>query len=221
MSSSSRRRRIAANRANAQKSQGPVTPEGKARSAANAPVRHALLHEALTLEHAPVTTTEHLTVHEMAIVRWRLQRAWAMEAALVDNQMDSMAPKLEESHQSTDEAMRAALAFRELTEQSPSLPILLRYEARLTRQFDRCLARLSNLRAQREKVSSPFEANPTNEQSTDADNAPQFRNAGPPPVAAASTPIAPPSPMDRFPRLTRPQDHDAAPGPATPLPRAA
>ena len=133
-------RRIAASRANGKKSQGPVTPEGKARSAAGAPTRlglaspdrdgrsvclkhenrdeFPLLHDTLVTKHAPVTATEHLTVHEMAVVRWRLQRAWLMETAL---------------------------AFRE----SPSLQILLSYETRLKRQFNRCLARLANLRAQR------------------------------------------------------------------------
>ena len=72
----------------------------------------------------------------MAVVRWRQQRAWAMEAALVDNGMDLMGRQLEETYVSTDEALRAALAFKELADRSPSLPILLRYEARLKGQRD-------------------------------------------------------------------------------------
>ena len=182
----SSKRRKAANRANGKKSHGPVTPEGKARSAANAPTRHGLasldgpsassvcltnesrdefnvLHESLIAEHAPSTTTEHLTVHEMAVARWRLQRAWLMEAALLDNQMDDMRDDLASEHESTDHATRAALAFRELSEKSPSLPALLRYESRLSRQLDRCLKRLSELRLARKKHDLPSEPNPTNE----------------------------------------------------------
>ena len=264
--SSSSARRLAANRANAKKSRGPVTPEGKARSAANAPVRHglsstlstsdgppppfpgasiclrnespaafALHHESLVREHAPVTYTEHLTVQEMAVVRWRQQRAWAMEAALVDNRMDLMGRQLEETYVSTDEALRGALAFQELADRSPSLPILLRYEARLTRQFDRCLLRLSNLRAQREKVGLQAETNPINEHSTNAaDDASQLRHAGHSPVAApppaAAAPVQPrptisPAPsssqMDDLSGLTRPQDPGVASGNPSPLPRAA
>ena len=90
----SSKRRKAASRANGKKSHGPVTPEGKARSAANTPpARHGLasgspdravhsvcvnnenrgefllLYESLVSEHFPATTTEHLTVHEMAVAR--------------------------------------------------------------------------------------------------------------------------------------------------------
>jgi hypothetical protein len=176
-SRSSRRRRIAASRANGSKSRGPVTPEGKARSAANAPIRHGLasttnsqapdaicysnedraqfqaLYAALAVEHAPVDTTEHLIVYEMAVARWRLHRTWLLEAATVDNQMDRMAGPIAETYASIDETTRAALAIRELADESSSLQLLSRYETRLSRQFDRCLARLFDLRAKRAKQS--------------------------------------------------------------------
>ena len=144
------------------KSQGTVTPEGKARSAAGAPTRlglaspdragrsvclkhenrdeFLLLHDTLVTKHAPLTFTEHLTVHEMAVLRWRLRRAWLMETVM---------DEIDKTYESTGGTTRAALAFREPTGQSPSLQILLSYETRLKRQFNRCLARLANLRAQR------------------------------------------------------------------------
>ena len=245
----SSKRRRAASRANGKKSHGPVTPEGKARSAANStttrhglaspdrathavclrnenPAEFNLLHQSLIIEHAPVTTTEHLTVHEMTVCRWRVQRAWAMQDALVDNQMDHMVNQLAETYEATDEPTRAALAFRKLAEDSPSISVLLRYEARLTRQFDRCLIRLAALRAWREKHGMQAEPNPTNEHPHDHQ-------------LPASGPILPPQPApvpDRQPGVapahTPPQmgavrpsgpqhDSEMLPGLPPVLPRAA
>ncbi len=245
----SSKRRRAASRANGKKSHGPVTPEGKARSAANAPSRHGLaspdravhavclsnenpaeftlLHEALIAELAPATTIEHLTVHEMAVCRWRHNRALAMETALLDNQMDDMMDDLATTYDAIDEATRGALAFRKLVEKSPSLPILLRYETRLARQFDRCLTRLATLRASREKVELPAEPNPTNEhQNHDT----QLQH--PAPIYAAQPPqdrerragLASPAPtpqMESLSRLDQQHDPERQPQPAPPIPRAA
>ena len=180
MSSKRRRRNAAASRVNGNNSQRPVTPAEPKPTPPSAPdwatgsvclsnenrAEFDLLYESLVAEHHPVTTTERLTVHEMAVTRWRLQRAWLMEGALLDNQMDDMLDKVERDYDATDEATRSALAFRELTDKSPSFSVLLRYEARLTRQLDRCLARLANLRAMREKVNLPVEPNPNNEHLT-------------------------------------------------------
>ena len=79
----------------------------------------------------------------MAVARRRLQRAWLIETALLDNQTDHMMDDLAQAYESMDEAVRAALSFRKVTETSLSFPILLRYESRLSRQFDRSLARLT------------------------------------------------------------------------------
>ena len=245
---SSKRRRTAS-RANGKKSHGPVTPEGKARSAANAPSRHGLasperalngiclnnenpaeftlLHEALITEHAPVTTTEHLIVHEMAVSRWRLHRAWTMETALLDNEMDHMLVGLAQKYDSVDGSTRAALAFRELSEKSTSLPVLLRYETRLSRQFERCLIRLAALRAERQKEKFPAEPNPGNEHQlndTELQHPRPTYTAQHPPHSEHDCPVVTPAATSQMARVHDPMqrnDSESPTGPSSTLPIAA
>jgi hypothetical protein len=241
-------RRIAASRANGKKSQGPVTPEGKARSAANA-TKHGLaspesaaqavcltnenrttyieLHEELIAEHAPATATERLIVEEMAMCRYRLNRAVFFESALIDNQMDEMEAELARTWELTDHATAAALGFRKLTEASPALPILHRYETRLSRQFDRCLRRLTALRTT-QKSELPIEPSPKNEHPEPDPTLPSHQQPTPvaqSPLGLERKPfVAPPQPapeMDGLHHQTRRHDSEPAPGPASPLPRAA
>lgn len=82
--------KLAANQANAQKSTGPKSEEGKARSSRNS-FKHGLysrqlvlqgedpaeldqLRTALALEHQPANTTEEILVNEMAEQYWRIRR---------------------------------------------------------------------------------------------------------------------------------------------------
>jgi hypothetical protein len=249
----SSKRRRAASRANGKKSQGPVTPEGKARSAANA-TRHGLaapgrfadtvcltnesqeqftkLHAELIGVHAPANVTEELLVEEMAVARWRLQRAWAMESALLDNQMDNMTTEVEKDWVTMDETTRTTLAFRDLCENSPTLQILQRYESRLSRQFERCLKRLGSLRSPEEStnlLSMPSDPNPKNGHHENADQLPiptpnppaqrtKIADAKREPAIVTS---AQASEVDGFHPRVGPSDPDAPSGPAPSLPRAA
>jgi hypothetical protein len=82
---------LAANRANAQKSTGPATPEGKARSSRNS-FKHGLYSKQLVVgaeeaaeldalkaklraEHQPINETEEILVNELAEQFWRLRRS--------------------------------------------------------------------------------------------------------------------------------------------------
>jgi hypothetical protein len=243
-------RRIAASRANGKKSHGPVTPEGKARSAANAVTRHGLasvertaqsvclanesreefaaLLLALIAEHAPATTTGHLIVEEMAVARWRMQRAWVIEGAMMDGQMDKSAPGFQKKYEVADEGIRTADAFADLTKESPSLAVLLRYESRLSRQFDRCVKRLAALRAVPAIVGLPTEPNPKNEHSPDPQPQPAQPVAAPNPAPSKErtglhvAQLAHATPQVDGVRLSvQPADRDPLPGPPPPLPRAA
>jgi hypothetical protein len=90
--------KLAANKANALLSTGPVTPEGKATSSQNN-FKHGLYSKQLVMkgenpadldalkadliaEHQPANTTEELLVNEMAEQYWRLKRARRIEASI-------------------------------------------------------------------------------------------------------------------------------------------
>jgi hypothetical protein len=96
---------ITANRANAQLSTGPLSPEGKAASAANAtthglasphavlphedPAGFAALHERFTAEFSPQTEHHRFLIRQMAEARWRLIRIQRLEAAVFDLMVES------------------------------------------------------------------------------------------------------------------------------------
>lgn len=129
-----------ANRANGQLSNGPVTPEGKARSSGNA-YRHGLTARKMILkpedleryqahvqsfldQHQPQTIDEHALVQIVADCHWRIDRAMTIE----DNFMAFL-----------DSNMLA----------SPSLPNLSLYLTRFYNMMSRSLKQLQELQANR------------------------------------------------------------------------
>ncbi len=88
-------RQLAANQANAQKSTGPRTPDGKARSAQNAATHrlsattfvldfedlaaYETLRDAYFHRFAPRDPVETHLVEQIARAAWTLQRAWTIE----------------------------------------------------------------------------------------------------------------------------------------------
>jgi hypothetical protein len=135
--------KLAANRANAQHSTGPKTPEGKARAAQNA-LKHGLtgrglvvlpgeedefhaLQASLQAEVQPATTLEHLLFDQLLHAAWNLRRIRRLEAELFDGVRDPL----------TDPALEARLHT------------LARYQARAERSFYRALKELRTLQTQR------------------------------------------------------------------------
>ena len=156
-------RRIAANRANGAKSRGPVTPEGKARSSQNARTHglasaivvlstenwdnYLTLRESYIARFRPVDNVELDFVEEMVAARWRLQRAWAVESASMDDEVAGQSAEIAEKYEQITPDVRTALAFKKLADKSKSPHLLNRYEAKASRQFHRALRDLRELRS--------------------------------------------------------------------------
>ena len=155
---SSQRQRDAAHR-NGAKSHGPVTPEGKAISAANAR-KHGLLARAVVIagesadqlaalsaqfhaEFRPRTQTETQHVETMILCRWRLHRVWEFESASLNQEIARLAAAVE----AQAPRVRAVQAFRNLSDQSRSLDLLNRYETKFARDFIRAHKALMELKA--------------------------------------------------------------------------
>ena len=143
-------------RANGAKSKGPVTPAGKRNSANNA-TRHGMLAqtvvlegesqdrfrellETLTLQFLPRNPAEFALVETMAVARWRQMRVWGIQKAGFDLEMARQQDAAESP------AVRAAIVFRHLSDNSRTLDLGHRYETAFDRQFARALALLIKLR---------------------------------------------------------------------------
>jgi hypothetical protein len=157
-------KQIAANRANAAKSTGPRTPEGKAISSRNAshygrladtlvlnsecPARFATFLDGFYREHNPTTPTETALVDTMAAARWRLLRMSEFETAIVDHEYLSTC----ETEPQLAVPTRASLAWRRAADTGRSVEIMGRSEARLHQQFNRNLELLQRLRLQQQRL---------------------------------------------------------------------
>jgi len=152
-------------RINGAKSHGPVTPEGKARSAANSR-RHGLAAASILLagesdEHfqllradfidqfQPRTAVETDLVDVLAIARWRLRRLLAMEAHLFDLELVRSQKQIDAEFSEMEPDDRLAWVFQKLSGTGTSLPLLIRYEASLNRSYDKALKQLLLLQSTR------------------------------------------------------------------------
>ena len=147
-------RRILASQANGARSKGPVSTEGKQRSAQNA-TTHGLLSSHLVMkdesaEGFETVLNDHLTrlqpadgvefgmVEELAAAHWRGRRALAIETRMLENEAASQpAP---------DPLDRMTNAFNELAAK-PALALMHRYQTRLHLNYQRTLYNLLLLRA--------------------------------------------------------------------------
>ncbi|HZO56998.1 MAG TPA: hypothetical protein VFB63_30085 [Bryobacteraceae bacterium] len=155
--------KLLANRANARKSTGPRTPEGKARSARNAlthgltsSLNHGLTAQDLTalgedldllpslIQHFtaswnPVTPYELILVKRLAEIQVRRDRCARIETGLLDPNIGLVTS--DHSKPTINSAIADAFSAREA-----SFVNLSRYEANLSREFDRTQKQLLAVR---------------------------------------------------------------------------
>jgi hypothetical protein len=155
---------IAANRANARKSTGPRTVEGKQRSSLN-PLKHGLTASTLVLPHEdeigyqetrgslyqqyqPATPQECMLVDQLASAWWRTIRARQCETDMLHMQIETLKHKYPEKP-ATPLSDRHALACRFVTQPEQDFSKFLRYDAAIERAFYRALNTLEKLQATR------------------------------------------------------------------------
>jgi hypothetical protein len=160
-------RRIEANRRNAQKSTGPITPEGKAKSSLNS-LRHGLLartvvldgestdrfHELLASlqdELQPEGAVEYILVEIMAVACWCQRRLWGLHSAGLRSELQKQHAAAEgEQVVFTSPVGRASLAFRALADNGRSLDLINRYQTSYERQYHRSYRQLMEIHEKRD-----------------------------------------------------------------------
>jgi hypothetical protein len=147
---------IRANRANALRSTGPKTDEGKKASSRNS-TRHGMLSQTvvldgesqdrfedflinLTAQLKPRSEAEASIVETMAIARWKQMRIWGVQKAGFDLEMTQL------NSSCNIPATRAYMVFKKLADNSRVLDLQHRYETGYDRQFCRAYAFFLKLR---------------------------------------------------------------------------
>ncbi len=202
-------RKLAANRANAQKSTGPKTPEGKQRTARNA-ITHGLytndivlpddpdespeefdaLREALIHDIQPANMIERLLVERLAVAHWRLRRVYRHEAvSIIDARtrdatdiVKTIPRQLGLSH-GADLPIQLPPAY--------ALDAILRYESNLNRTISQIMHYLIQLRTSAKSLF-PTQVDPVPQ--PDCPPEPPLPDCRPP-----TLPILSPSPESRVP----------------------
>jgi hypothetical protein len=148
-------------RANAAKSTGPKTPEGKARSSKNA-LRHGLTARRAVLpdesepkylalrrryvDHfRPSNIVEVHLVGVMALTQWRINRLATVETSYLARELESRRDDIRRYVDNPDAEKSMAWTFDRVSG-GTTLPLIHRFEASLHRTFNRAFKQLQDLR---------------------------------------------------------------------------
>ena len=184
-------RKLAANRANAQHSTGPRTADGKQRASMNG-LRHGILAKSafnakidgeerrpefddlvagLAQEYQPQTTTEVMTVQQLAGCYWKLAKIWtyesreALHASNVDDPSGIADPAIygsDHGRRKIQEAERkqfaeAGLGGAAFMPFGATIVTILRYQGAINSMMTRCLTLLERRRKERMKSGAAIE----------------------------------------------------------------
>jgi hypothetical protein len=195
-------------RANGAKSRGPTTAEGKEKSSRNA-VKHGLtassgnilldsedpdefqqIFNKLLGIHAPATPAETDLVEEMVAARWRIRRMWTIETNLFNVEIltQQASPSISDGP-TPDPGVHLAMAYRALSDDSHSLALASRYEARLQRTYDRAYKTLRELQQAR-KSETPEQPHEINIRWVDSKEELEMRAAATPPPGSTTPSVS-------------------------------
>src|SRR5918993_3579531 len=149
-----------ASRQNGARSIGPITGDGKARSAQNA-VKHGLTGTAVVLPdesqekydalkaslaktYCVETPAEWSLLEEMAACRWRLNRIEILETAILTQAFQSLWSETHDQ-EGADRDSTMTWAFADVAENSKGFRMLDRHQRTLWRSYDRSLQELQNM----------------------------------------------------------------------------
>src|SRR5216683_3694002 len=132
-------------RTNGQKSHGPATPEGRAKSPQNrtshgltaksivlpgeSNEEYQLLLDAYIEQFNPQGIVEMELVETMTAARWRLRRLNQIETNLLITELVRRAEDIDAEFNDMDDGDRLAWVFQKLADRGQSLALLVRYEA--------------------------------------------------------------------------------------------
>src|SRR5579872_297588 len=156
-------------RINGAKSHGPVTAEGKARSARNA-IKHGLKSDMIVLEHEdrqafeqlresymddfhPANQSQADLVETMVAARWRMNRVFMIEGQLLEKEMALHRKEVEKRFSVIEPEGHLACAFETLS-QGKTLSLYLRYEAQINRTYERAFKQLQQLQSRQPEKPS-------------------------------------------------------------------
>jgi hypothetical protein len=228
-------KQIQANRLNAQRSTGPRTLEGKARSSMNA-LRHGLTAETIVLvseeepgyhdlrgalltSYAPANAHEMMLVDNIAAGYWRTIRARKFEKAIFDIETANLKRKLGLKTTPDPEHDHEAAALVLCSNDEARYRNYFRYDASIARDYYRAIATLERVQARRrrEELAAQREAEPLPHPDNIAVPSPE-----PPPrlhaVGFVSSPTAAdPTPQPAEPAAETKPTPATAPQPASPV----
>ena len=163
-------RQLEANRRNAAKSHGPITPEGCAAVRLNA-LQHGFTAAEIILptveekidfeqfrfsfeeEYKPVGPTEQVLVEDIVISRWRLNRIRKMEPGFFAVELDERKEAREKYFSHLDAQAHLVQAISHDAFHTDTYGKMSRYEGRFERTFYKALKELQRLQALRAAAS--------------------------------------------------------------------
>jgi hypothetical protein len=203
---------IEASRRNGAKSRGPVTLQGKARTALNS-AKHGMYSKAIVLNNedpdayaamlasfigdcAPVGSQETRLVTDIVNANWRIDRLTAWEAAALDFETDRMRTEVDAAFEEIDETTRATLAFNSVITNNRAYEVIqtgLRTQYRIR---DRATTQLMRLQKERRTNQVPAPAPEAATAATEPATAPlgESTSADPVPLQQPEQPTTPTAP---------------------------